>query len=263
MLNEKQKSKRYKRRASLYHPTQKMDTDEVITFRTKVSPDCRLGHKTFSVMKTSERDGATKSEEDRFIFYAIARRWWDFIELENPVLDRRYKNQIAAIRCGPGWIYQLDVYDNAELKIENEQGEFIDTTVNARKCGIGVVLTELCLIDSDIFEHDQHNLATQNLYKQRIDIHQNCDKLVGLDMDAVPPSNGLVYLSSGIRMGYTKLMVHLNCLSREGDAAIYNTYDIPVARDNYETLSGDITPCAGYERCKAWMKKWYLCDDTP
>ena len=45
--------------------------------------------------------------------------------------------------------------------------------------------------------------------------------------------------------------------------SIYNTYDIPVARDNYETLSGDITPCAGYERCKAWMKKWYLCDDTP
>ena len=50
----------------------------------------------------------------------------------------------------------------------------------------------------------------------------------------------------------------------EDDQFSYNTYDTQVARDNYvdELLSGNIRACAGYEMCEAWLKNWYLCDES-
>ena len=189
-----------------------------------------------------------------------------FIELEgNPLSDRIYKHQIGAITCGPGWIFNLDVYDNAELKIKNEQGRYVDRFVNARRCGVGVVLTELCLLDSDINALDEHNRGKALLDDNGITLYTNCHKFVGLTMAAHSPGDGHVYLSSAIRTGYQKLLVHKGCLpglpGEEGQHE-YNTYETRVARQNFDSSSGDIGPCSGYDRCRAWLKNWYLCDDS-
>ena len=263
MLNNKQKNRRRRKRNILDHPTQGIDNGEMIEFRTKVSPDCRLRHKTFTVMKKSTRHGATKSEDDRFKFYAIARRFADFVELENPLFNRKYRNQIAVISCGPGWIYTLDVFDDAWLTIKNEQdNSYVNSIVNARKCGIGVVLTELCLLDPDINAFDGHNRGRKFLNDHGITVHQDSHKLVGLSMAALPPGDGHVYFSSAIRTGYERLLVHKGCLpGLPGEEGIheYNTYETVVARQHFES-SGDIGPCSGYERCSAWLKNWYFCD---
>ena len=301
VFNVKQKNRRRRRRTILDHPTQKMDDDEMIEFRTKVSPGCRLRHKTFTVMKKSIRSGATKSIADRFKFYAIAVMPFMplFIELEgNPLSDRIYKHQIGAITCGPGWIFNLDVYDNAELKIKNEQGRYVDRIVNARKCGVGVgrwlamivgskkidtrnywnftnsiknildeVLTELCLLDSDINALDEQNRGKALLDDNGITLYTNCHKFVGLTMAAHSPGDGHVYLSSAIRIGYQRLLVYRGGLMAgeigEEQEVDYNTYETRDAKQNFDSSTGDIGPCCGNDRCEAWMKNWYFCDLTP
>ena len=208
---------------------------------------------------------ATKSVHDSFTFYAIARRFGDFIELENPSFDRIYKNQIAVISCGPGWIYNLDVFDDARLTVKNEQDmSNVDSIVNARKCGIGVVLTELCLLDPDIYAFDEHNWGRKLLNDHGITVHQDSRKLVGLAMAATPPGDGHVYFSSAIRTGYERLLVEKYCLPSlpgEEEGYQYITYETRVARQNFDS-SGEIGPCSGNERCNAWLKNWYFCDDT-
>ena len=51
MYNLKEKNRIHKRRSNLEHPIQKMNTDEILTFRRKVSPNCKLGHETFTDKK--------------------------------------------------------------------------------------------------------------------------------------------------------------------------------------------------------------------
>ena len=218
-------------------------------------------------MKKSIRSGVTRSSADRFKFYAVAVMPFMplFIELKgNPLTDRIYEHQIGAITCGPGWIIKLDVYNNAELKIKNEQGLYVNRTVNARKCGVGVVLTELCLVDSDIYALDEHNKGKAHLDDDELTLYENCHKFVGLTMAAHSPGDGHVYLSSAIRTGYPKLLVHKGCLPGlpgEEEEHEYSTYETTVARQNFDSLTGDIEPCSGNERCRAWLKNWYLCDD--
>ena len=197
VYNAKQKNRRRRRRNILDHPTQEIYNGDMLEFRTKVSPGCRLRHKTFTVMKKSIRSGVTRSTADRFKFYAVAVMPFMplFIELKgNPLTDRIYEHQIGAITCGPGWIFSLDVYDNVRLKMKNEQGRYVNRTVNARICGVGVVLTELCLLDSDIHALDQHNRGKVLLDEDRITLYSNCHKFVGLTMAAHSPGDGHVYL---------------------------------------------------------------------
>ena len=259
----KQTKTRHKRRIVPDHPTQKMDPDEIMTFRRKNHTDCRIRRKSFTVKKTSQPAGIRKSVDDRFTFYAVAGRSWQN-ELINSTRYRRYENQIAFIVCGPGWIVLLEVFHNARLRINNEW-----RNVNARKCGVGVVLVELCLLDPYIFERDEHNQAKQYLDEAGLTIHEGCKRLVGLTMASSLPDGGHVYFSSGIRMGYRKILISQSCLpgeigGSEDDQFSYNTYDTQVARDNYvsELLSGNIRACAGYEMCEAWLKNWYFCDES-
>ena len=247
-----------------------MDTDDIKRFQRKVNPDCKLTRRTFAVIKTSQQNGVRKSMADRLTFYAISGRY--VYEIPNRTRydvanNRKYENQVAYIRCGPGWVYQLTVFHNARLKIENAEGDLVDRVVNAQSCGIGVVLMELCLLDPYIFSNDKHNRAKKELYDGKITLHENCDKLVGLEMASSRPGGGIVYLSAGIRMDYQKLLIDTSCSppgmgGAKNNQRFYNTYDTQVAKDNYRSLSGEIRPCAGYETCEAWFKNWYLCDEA-
>ena len=259
-LVAKQKKTRHKRQAiPSRHPTQKMDTDDLMTFHRKMDPDCRLRRKVFTVKKTSEPAGIRKSVNDRFTFYAVYGRFWPNA-LPNPKGYRRYENQIGFIRCGPGWIELLTVFRDARLRINNTL-----RIVNAQKSGVGVVLVELCLLDPYIFEQDEHNQAKQNLDEAGLTIHGGCNRLVGLEMASSSPGGGHVYFSAGIRMGYRKILISQSCWPgaigvAEDFQFSYHTYNTQVARDNYVSLLGEIRACAGYVSCQAWQRNWYLCD---
>ena len=246
-----------------------MNTDDIMRFQRKLSLDCKLTRRTFAVIKTSQQDGVRKSVADRFTFYAISGRY--VYEIPNRTSNeignnRKYENQVAFIKCGPGWIYQLTVFHDARLKIENEDGELVDRVVNAQRCGIGVVLTELCLLDPDIFENDEYSRGKKKLDDGGTTLHENCDRLVGLAMASSRPGGGIVYLSAAVRIGYHKILIEQSCLlSGTGGAKdnrrTYIAYNTQVAKDNFKVLSGEIRPCAGNENCEAWHKNWYLCGE--
>ena len=271
-FDTKQKGARHKRQIFSdhpTHPTEKMNTDDIMRFQRKLSPDCKLTRRTFAVIKTGQKDGVRKSMEDRFTFYAISGRY--VYEVPNRTRydmanNRKYENQVAFIQCGPGWIQQLTVFHNARLKIENEEGELVDQVVNAQMCGIGVVLMELCLLDPDIFENDEHNRGKMELDNGGMILHENCDKLVGLSMASNRPGGGIVYLSAAIRIGYHKILIDQSRLppgmgGSKGKQRVYNAYETQVAKDNFKAISGEIGPCAGYENSDAWHRTWYLCSE--
>ena len=87
----------------------------------------------------------------------------------------KYNHQIAYIKCSHGWIYQLEVFDQSL----GEVGPFEDP----KRCGVGIVLTELCLIDPTINNLQEGNLAFDYLEDQQTAfdfVVKYCQKLVGL-----------------------------------------------------------------------------------
>ena len=70
---------------------------------------------------------------------------------------------------------------------------------------------ESCLLDPYIFSNDEHNRGKEELYDGKITLHENCDKLVGLEMASSRLGGGIVYLSAAIRIGYHKTIC---CLQR-------------------------------------------------
>ena len=249
------------RRISPDHPVVEMNIGETMTFRRKLSTGCTLSRTHFTVLKTSGRHFKPHSGP-LFTFYAILGRFNAFNETPPPRAGlRKYQNQIAYIRCSPGWIHNLEVFDDALLKKQNNQGQWVDVKANAQGCGIGVVLTELCLIDPAIFIQNEQNLATRFLNEFTV-LHEDCCKLVGLDMSADPPSGGHVYFSAALRMDYPKLVIELPCRNPGIDIPLrFNIYDTIVARQNYRTegFTAEIQACGGYERCDAYMRHWYFC----
>ena len=114
----------------------------------------------------------------------------------------KFENQIAYATCKPGWIDQVFVKRIYE------------------GCGIGSVLTSLCLIDSDIYMISPNNeaLSRLKLHKKISEAHflqTNCKRLVGLyfmsDMgqNGYPYSGGYMYLSTAIKMTYEYFVVQL------------------------------------------------------
>ena len=179
----------------------------------------------------------------------------------------RYENQIAAIRCSKGWIHKLDVFKDAIVREKHSQGQWHDVEVNAQGCGIGVVLTELCLIDREIHTVDGQNRAQNLLTTAGTTLHENCMQLVGLQMTADPPSGGYVYFSAGMRRGFTRLLIDTCGGIRDEHAYSipesynrFHAYQTDVARQNFDSTTGDIEECAGYGRCNAYRGNWYFCD---
>ena len=256
-----------RRRVYLEHPSRAMNTDEIITFKRKLSSDCQLKHKYFAVIKTSQVqtgstsiwpiEGEYEGPRNILTFYAKRGRFPTFRERPNPRPTHRYENQIAIIRCSPGWIHQLIVFQNAMLREENgTTGQYFEVPVNAQGCGIGVILTELCLIDQEIYTVNERNRADNLLTAAGTTIHQSCEKLVGLNMAAVPPSKGHVYFSAAMRRDYTRLLIDQTCAKE----VRFNAYETALARQKYDDITGEIEECAGYGKCQAYRRNWYFCD---
>ena len=133
-----------------------------------------------------------------------------FNEIPDATSQRRYENQIGYIRCLHGWIHHLKVFENS-LTLEGQPE-------NPLRCGIGTVLTELCLIDPDVNarrsqnDQGQGNRALEHLrgFEELEMVKNDCDKLVGLRMASNPKSTAHTYFTAAINMKYGRLLVDLS-----------------------------------------------------
>ena len=256
------------RRIPAEHPTKAMEINEVVIFRRrrKSASHCNLNSLYFTVKKT-------KGEfygRDIFMFYAIGRDVsiegsFDEVveELANSNRTHKYNHQIAYIKCSHGWIYQLEVFDQSL----GEVGPFEDP----KRCGIGIVLTELCLIDPQINDLKEGNRAFDYLEDQQTAydfVMKYCQKLVGLKMAAetigpIPRSGGHTYLTAAIRMRYDRLLINTGDCDDHSygppDPNPVKFYEPKIAKDNYVSVTGNINACGRNGRCEAYKQSWFFC----
>ena len=246
------------RRAPNSHPTERMEDGETLIFTRKNDPSCELTSLYFTVLKTKKG-----SKDFLFTFYAITGEYneGNLVEVPNGTPTRKYVSQIAYITCTHGWIYDVTTF-----KQSLNPGR---PTENPRRCGIGTVLTELCLIDPAIKVREDGNMAQEHLNPfpefQTI-VVEYCHNLVGLMMHAkgdgpTPRVAAKAYFTAAINMKYVLLLVDTSDDEEEKKKANeLIIYPIHAARDNYDPVTGKILPCVACEdTCDAWGKRWYFC----
>ena len=235
------------------HPTEEMEDGEYFTFRRKVDPKCLLSSLFFTVLKEEWREEG--SNDLYFTFYAMTGEVNEGLtKLPNYDSDimmqfecEKYLNQIGAIRCTHGWIDQLVVFEQSL----NPGGP----TENPQRCGIGTILTELCLIDPGVNNRRHGNLALGTLrgFPDFQRVRRNCYKIVGLAMVANPYEGAHVYFNAAINMRYGLLLME----AQNSSLKIYSTQ---VAKDNYDSDTGSILPCEDCsDVCHAWGFTWFFC----
>ena len=235
------------------HATASMGIGEVKIFQRRAIEHCNLNSLYFTVMKTEER----MFGKEAFIFYAIAGD-----EIDGVVggfnQTHKYNHQIAFIVCNHGWIDLLEVFDRSL--------EVVGPFENPRRCGVGIVLTELCLIDPNVNDPREGNLGFDYIEGQqtmRERAKDNCLKFVGLKMAAKasgpnPRAGGLTYLTAAIRMDYDFLLINSGYCHDEKMTRT-NIYDLQDAKDNYDPVTGNINACKGYGSCEAYNNNWFFC----
>ena len=214
-------------------PTAAMEINEVAEFQTRNDRGyCRLERSSYTVVK--------KFENDYYIFYAIATDRTEPL-VEPPLLPidaqkdmEKYDRQIAFIVCTHGWILKLNVF-------EYSLGDYPELP---RRCGVGTLLTELCLIDPHVNNNDNDNdddndnRASQILAKHgnMFDMSQEyCKKLVGLDMEAKfldgsLKAGGSTYLTAAYNMKYLMLMVDTPPINSYGQV---HPYEVTIYFTNF------------------------------
>ena len=220
----------------------------------------------FTVLKLEENDEGVKS----FMFYAVPGYFGITKFDEIPEIDPReftkmnfrFNGQIAVIKCSHGWIEDLQVFQESLGNVER--------SVDARRCGIGTVLTELCLIDPDVNIPKPGNMALDILSTNRNAANEfemvknKCQKLVGLMMAAevkdseFPHAGGRTYFTAAINMRYRILVIDSTFYSDESRNAL-NVYDVKTAKENFDPRTGNINPCCNHELCVAHQSYWLFC----
>ena len=240
------------------HPTKPMEDGAYQSFRRKDDPDCLLSSLYFTVTKDEVTDIDTNATN--FMFYAIIG---DINATNNPVTPQepgtegqKFENQIGLIHCSRGWIENLRVMPSGERPNENPL-----------RCGIGTVLTELCLIDPGVNIGGQDNIGQQTLseYTQWEMVKHYCGKLVGLTMVAEPRSGGRTYFTAAINMGYVAFLLEPDLFEREfgtGQSAFenpINVFSTRAAKELYDIDTGIIRRGERQASCRAWGGTWYFC----
>ena len=233
-----------------------MQTGETRSFSTK--PQCSF--REFVVLKDLQ-----EGDEDipsYFYFYAVSKVAKGFMELVGGNEKEKYQHQLAYISCMPGWISHLEVFVQSLGLSYGQLG-----SIYPRGCGIGIVLTELCLIDPVVstmkvgkdYRGEQIGNKAMRALKQDIKglVQDNCYKLVGLTMMAAADgtaSTGHVYFSAAINMDYDHMIVDMTT----GPNAQYTIYETKKAKRNYK-FNGDIDACCGMDKCSAYSRTWIFC----
>ena len=183
-----------------------------------------------------------------FNFYAIISDTFQRIPT-NPK-ESRYENQIGYATCKYGWI------------------DFVFVHVSARGCGLGTILSELCMIDPDLNSNTPENLVFKRLRrggrtdeKQHAISHleNNCHALIGLHNVAQPVDGkhlgSYAYFSAAMRMGYQYMVVqhYDRTLQRCGNNVKF--YEVENAKSLYNQHTGRINDAEG----SGYEAKWYFC----
>ena len=163
---------------------------------------------------------------------------------------RRYIGQIAFADCNPGEVDQIQVAEKNKVQPRD-----------ARQCGIATVLTELCLLDPDIYERGENNRAYRLLRSHDVTT-MSCGQAVSLQMGSDPKSGAYAYFSAASRTGYNKLVVNWP----NSDYAQIAIYDTDHARQAYNAETGKIEPCIICQNtdipCEAFQAKWIFCREV-
>ena len=238
-----------------------MEDREYLTFRRNDGGGCTLTSLYFTVLK--------EANDIYFVFYAIIGEFvneTEFTELPIAIREepkRKYVNQIAFIQCSHGWIDDLEVFEQSL----NPGGP----TQNPQRCGIGTVLTELCLIDPDINVRRRGNIAREILsgYPAEFSmVERDCQRLVGLWMAVDLEAAAYVYFTAAINMRYLLLLIEASDGSTRrtpGRKPDYlgqkiNIYPTLVAKYKYDQDTGSILPCGTCDEiCDAYGRRWFFC----
>ena len=163
---------------------------------------------------------------------------------------RRYIGQIAFADCNPGEVDKIEVAEKNKVQPRD-----------ARQCGIATVLTELCLLDPDIYEKGEKNRAYRLLRNHDVTT-MSCGQAVSLQMGADPKSGAYAYFSAASRTGYNKLVVNWP----NSDYAQIAIYDTDHAKQAYNVETGIIEPCVICQNtdvpCEAFQAKWIFCKEV-
>lgn len=250
------------RRVFREHPTEEMEEEEILEFqRNPVRyPECTLTSLHYSVLKRHHRRASFPQPSTRefyFTFYAFTGETYgeNLTELPNANWKRMYVNQIAYIQCTHGWIDDLTVFDYPLTPVLN-----LNPTESPKRCGIGTVLTELCLIDPGINVRRQGNLARHILSGFPVEfprVERDCPTLVGLGCATDTMAGAHTYFTAGINMGYRLLLIEVR--DDEGQYSI-KTFPTDDAKRDYNVETGRIEPCDECsDMCQAWGRRWFFC----
>ena len=221
-----------------------MDKDEIQTLQVEPlkKESCPLGEVTYYIKKEIGAYGPKMNDDFTWFFAALTN---EFVKTgENQPAMNHYKNQLGYAQCSKGYIEKVWV---------NGEGEgfekFKDLKI-ARECGMGTVLTTLCMIDPDLY------LMSPELISQQIDDSEiakqvtiGCSQFVGLFMRSRPLKGAHAYFSAAITNGYTKMLLQDN-------EDKYEWKDTTQARNSYDTATGKIGESDGDNI------QWYFCKEN-
>ena len=170
-------------------------------------------------------------------------------------IAKRYKGQIGYAICTHGWIEEVWVNDGTK-------GHGAYFPINARRCGIGSNLAQLCLMDPNINRIDNSNKALKKLPTKDILnlVLQYCTRFFGLEMSAEPKDAAFGYFSAALREGYKKIAVEERYRDGvEADPTSIYIYDTKTALEKYDPKTGRIGKCHGNPVAHAFDGYWYFC----
>ena len=172
--------------------------------------------------------------------------------------------------------------------VGNEEEVFVDcdhgyifelkTKGKAEKCGIGRILTELCMNEKDIhrttYQDPNENKAIKKLenyirnYKERINKAKitklkelkkwslsYCSKMIYLWMTAVPKTGAHVYFNSAVSSGFTELFM----ISHYGDLRFYPDEGPCAVKTLQERYSDDGYMIEGDKKNDVGAWNWFFC----
>ena len=182
-------------------------------------------------------------------------------EVEEFHIQRRYSDQIAYAVCSPGWVEKVWVNSGKE-----EDEEDTDVRINARRCGIASVLSELCFRDPDIVQVVDSNKVFEKLKEAEVEdieiktrkLREKCNSLIGTEMSADPKDAAFGYFNAAIRANYLQMVVQERFHDTK-DNLSFNIYSTKKAKENYDPDTGSIGACEQNEKCNGIGAYWYFC----
>ena len=213
-----------------------MKLNKVQTFKIDYNQrkSCKLLDKQNKKVETYYVKKIVKGEDD-WHFYASVDE--DFTESENSDFTEKNDDQLGYANCDKAVIDQVYV----------EGGD--DDMRKARRCGIGTVLSILCMIDEDVNPGDGIALNVNVHFRGHGNaiiekVKKECKKVVGLKM-AAAEGGGNTYFEAALQVGYNRII-------------LYDTEE----KDWVWTDVKKAQQCYNEKRFGCYGEYWYFCKEA-